>query len=698
VSSWLHGLGLGLALVVFAQPFTVAPALVAGAAGAVIGAVVAREAHRQRIRLGIRIAGPLALGLLGWGVAFAVARTGFGSGLWGAHTSLIVSETVRWGVTAAALAMLLHGLALWARPVLLVEAFAVAVALALPWASHRRGMIARPLELSDWFWSHNLDPVWGFVGLGVLSTVIVAALWLQPRRVGPGLGALLAVLLIALAPGYWAQRGPDAEAPSPPEEGGGATGSEQKTPRDRETEEEIRQPRRPRQPVAVVVLQRDVEPLGGMFYLRTTAFSQFNGVRLVSSTRDGVDRGVPRVHATSEPIRVPRPPDTPLRTSVATDVALVVSQERPLALTDPVRLSARTNPAPARFVRRYRVVSDVLEHAPESLFGHEPGDPSWSPDVWEHYTTTPNDPRYLELATRLAARLESEFLDDPWAVGLSIREYLERETVYSLRDPYDAQGESDPTARFLFSDDKVGYCVHLAHSAAMLLRARGIPARVSAGFAVEADRRGSGSAVLVRSVDAHAWAEMHLNGVGWVPLEIVPEQVDAELTPFEEDDLQQLLGEMAREEGRFEEEPVRRADLAQWAARVAQALPGVGALALALLWLARGVRGQRYRFAGPRASAWAYRSALDALSSHGWRRRSGETRESFAQRMAGAAPSFAPLTRIFLEDRLGHRSPRPVDPRVRRLVQDARTEVAKSRPIWRRVLAWVDPLSWLWSR
>lgn len=698
MKGWVHGLWLGVAVAIYAHPLTASPAWAAAALGAVLGAVAAELAERQRVRLWVRLGAALSAGLVGWLVGAGIARTALGASLGGPHGILVAAETVRWGAGAAATALALRSLALVARPFLMLETFVVVLALALPWASHRRGMIARPLELSDWFWSHNLDPVWGFVGLGVGSSVVVAALWLRWRRLGRAAAVLAAVLLLVLPLAWWAQRqGNQSETP-PPESAGAGESDGRNEPREREKEESIRRPERPQQPVAVMLLHRDVTPLGGMFYLRSTAFSQFNGVRLVAATRDDVDSGVPRSFPSADAISLEGPPSTPARTTVATDVALLVPQNRPMALIEPVRLERRPNPAPARFSRQYHVVSEVVAHDPDVLLGHNAGNPSWSHDVWEHYTTTPDDSRYFELSARLASRLQTEYADDPWAIALSIREYLEQETVYSLENHYDSGGGGDPTARFLFSEEKVGYCVHLAHSAALLLRAQGIPARVSAGWAVEADRRGNGSALLVRSVDAHAWAELHLDGVGWVPLEIVPERVDAELTPFEEQDLQQLLGEMARQEGRYEPVPQRRTDLREWIQWVSRAVPWVFAVGLFVLWCARGVRAQRYRLGGPTASRWGYRSALDALASHGVRRRLGESREAFARRVAAAAPSFEALTHLFLEDRLAGRPPRARDPRVDRLTRDARAEVAGSAPWWRRGLAWIDPLSWLWSR
>src|SRR5205085_546806 len=49
---------------------------------------------------------------------------------------------------------------------------------------------------------------------------------------------------------------------------------------------------------------------------------------------------------------------------------------------------------------------------------------------------------------------------------------------------------------------------------------------------------------------AHAWAEIYLEDIGWVPIEVTPEKTDIKPSPFREKDLQQLFGEMARKEGR----------------------------------------------------------------------------------------------------------------------------------------------------
>ncbi|CAN0597428.1 unnamed protein product, partial [Laminaria digitata] len=170
---------------------------------------------------------------------------------------------------------------------------------------------------------------------------------------------------------------------------------------------------------------------------------------------------------------------------------------------------------------------------------------AWDERLWSHYAEIPHDERYHDLARRLQSGLREDYKSDPMALAFTIKRYLETKSTYSFQRKYVGK---DPTAEFLFSEEKRGYCVHLAHSAAYLLRAVGVPTRVSAGYAVPASNLGRGSALLIKDGDAHAWAEIYLAGVGWVPIEVTPEKTDIEPPQFNEQDLQQLLGEMARQE------------------------------------------------------------------------------------------------------------------------------------------------------
>ena len=80
---------------------------------------------------------------------------------------------------------------------------------------------------------------------------------------------------------------------------------------------------------------------------------------------------------------------------------------------------------------------------------------------------------------------------------------------------------------FLF-DTKQGFCEHFSSAFVVLMRSAGIPARVVTGYA-GGYRNPIGDYWLVRNSDAHAWAEVWLEGRGWVRADptaaVAPERI-----------------------------------------------------------------------------------------------------------------------------------------------------------------------------
>lgn len=89
----------------------------------------------------------------------------------------------------------------------------------------------------------------------------------------------------------------------------------------------------------------------------------------------------------------------------------------------------------------------------------------------------------------------------------------------------------EPVDEFLF-DAREGFCEHFSSAFVFLMRAAGVPARVVTGYqggeVNYVDR-----IITVRQSDAHAWAEVHLPGQGWVRVDptaaAVPGRVSAGL-------------------------------------------------------------------------------------------------------------------------------------------------------------------------
>lgn len=105
----------------------------------------------------------------------------------------------------------------------------------------------------------------------------------------------------------------------------------------------------------------------------------------------------------------------------------------------------------------------------------------------------------------------------------AVRRLLSR-YPYSLDlDPL-PQGE-DPVVYF-FRKGKKGYCVHFASAGVLILRRMGVPARFASGYGIRKNQFvKTGEEKWTASVldsNAHAWAEIYLDNIGWVPVDMTP--------------------------------------------------------------------------------------------------------------------------------------------------------------------------------
>jgi transglutaminase-like putative cysteine protease len=159
---------------------------------------------------------------------------------------------------------------------------------------------------------------------------------------------------------------------------------------------------------------------------------------------------------------------------------------------------------------RYRVVSRSRAGGAGTLDGD---------DRQRYLQLPPLDPRVAELGARV-----SEPAGDDLGRARRIEAHLTRRHAYSL--DVDDRGVRDPVARFLL-EERPGHCEYFATGMAVLLRTRGIPARVVNGF-----QRGTYSWLLdawvVRQSDAHSWVEAWIPGRGWVSFDPTPAEPEAE--------------------------------------------------------------------------------------------------------------------------------------------------------------------------
>lgn len=151
-----------------------------------------------------------------------------------------------------------------------------------------------------------------------------------------------------------------------------------------------------------------------------------------------------------------------------------------------------------RSKRRYKLTS-YLDHQM---------DPVLSPGWRLRYLYLPpyDNPQTKQLAAAIRQNTETdqEFLTEV------MRLYALDDFVYTLKPPLLSGNTID---QFLL-ESKRGFCEHFASSFVYLVRAGGIPARVVVGYqGGEYNERGN--YVAVHQFDAHAWAEVWLEGEGW---------------------------------------------------------------------------------------------------------------------------------------------------------------------------------------
>ena len=86
------------------------------------------------------------------------------------------------------------------------------------------------------------------------------------------------------------------------------------------------------------------------------------------------------------------------------------------------------------------------------------------------------------------------------------------------------------------TESKIGHSVHFASAATLMFRYYGIPSRYVEGYLITPDDvkdKKSGDTIDISGQNGHAWTEIYIDGMGWVPVEMTPEYYDV----MEEPDL-----------------------------------------------------------------------------------------------------------------------------------------------------------------
>lgn len=245
-------------------------------------------------------------------------------------------------------------------------------------------------------------------------------------------------------------------------------------------------------------------------YWRGLVLTSFDG-RAWSSREPGISRSaLGQIEPRGEPVTY--------------EITLEPTQQQWLfALDLPVSWSlARTFMAPQQQLARSTPIDQRVAYQVTSYTDYRVGR-KLSSLYRNWYTSLPegSNPRTAELAhnMREAAGTDRTFV-------AAVLQKLHREDFYYTLEP-PPLGD-DPVDHFLF-DTRRGFCEHYASAFAVMMRSVGIPTRVVLGYQ-GGEVNPLGGHLIVRQSDAHAWAEIWLDGIGWYRVDptaaVAPERVE----------------------------------------------------------------------------------------------------------------------------------------------------------------------------
>lgn len=662
------------------------------------------RAPLQSVRLSVLALAALLALAVGTGLATALTASIALTQILGPMLSYETGEVLQWFVFSAGLSSILRSIAQRTDFGRVLEILFVATAFVITLAAHRQGMIHRPFFIGDFALTRGIDPSSILMAFGCAAVLSLAALLMiehNHRRLPyhfTVLGLLCFSLLVYVQFfGMPTPRMTDSLGLTGAARSEGSAQDENPF-RDGENNTDNMQA-----PIAIVLFRDDYEPRGGAYYFRESAYSQFNGTMLAFPNREDLDEDLIDFF-TPNRVEIDTPLPAPqLRKSVRTTIGLLAPHRTPFGLDTPVAYENTPNPNNLRFKQTYDAYSMVPEYAFSHLIGRSAGDAQWSDAQREAYLQMPDDPRYKELADSILQDLRPEFTEDPYAQALAIKDYMDRNGIYSLKNEH-AYAE-DPAASFLFGD-LTGYCMHFAFASTYMYRSIGIPARVGIGYSVPASNRAGGSSLLIQAINGHAWPEIYLDGIGWVIVDPAPSRTLVDMSVDPQNSLQQLLGDMLRDEASFNE--FISADEGSTFPIAALVRIFLAAL-LGLTLIAYGVKIYRQRvpyYTLPeKRYRLSYRATLDTLSALGIRRYYGESRESFARRISAMTPSFAGMTYAHLMRAMTAQESanKPAallaldmaqEPDWLALDGQIRQELRQHIPWWRRAFAVLNPIAW----
>lgn len=144
--------------------------------------------------------------------------------------------------------------------------------------------------------------------------------------------------------------------------------------------------------------------------------------------------------------------------------------------------------------------------------------------VYDNYTELPAGMNaYFKQELGYAGEKEKGHVNYYSAIQ-KIRTYLEKHMTCGNYGEELPEGED--FAEYFLKESKIGNPVHFATAAALMFRYYGIPSRYVEGYFItpkDVEGLGADATIAVAGKNGHAWVEIYVDGLGWVPVEMTPD-------------------------------------------------------------------------------------------------------------------------------------------------------------------------------
>jgi len=469
--------------------------------------------------------------------------------------ALLIIEVIDLGAKAFVLVFVLRCLSVRFRWAVGLEGLVAVIAFTRITAAHRIRQM-RPFWLVDYCLEHGIDQQFAFWWVGVCALLVFVLIVFSRRlvlfhsfwkRVRASVALLFLIAVVLFVTRYFSPPPFFMPPPPPPSQQSSASQPPPPSPP-------------PPEPVALVCLQDCYFPPERLsaYYLREESFSQTDGYDLIKGSTSGVPwEGWNAIPASNwcHPEHIFDQWQSDDFAQVTTRTFYFQQPEIPLALISPVKFQTISSPD-TRFAYACEIVSVPPGLAADDLnlrrLSQSLRDPAWSEEAYIYYTHAPTNQAFRTLSDTVLNAVSARRKKYLPARANALTTWIN--TKWTLSAEAGARFETNSIESFLFGDQaRIGGARQFAHGAVLLLRALGVPARLTHGYRYGVSDRENKSELLITSSHRAWWAEVYLDGSGWLPMTFNPTNILDRAQPPPEHDLEEEMARMTIEE----EDPLR---------------------------------------------------------------------------------------------------------------------------------------------